>query len=177
MENQQPAQQPAQSAPQQPAQQQPLINPQQKLRAVQEVVLDAQRIMYSKETRAVFMQELKDGDLIKTSANTAVNLMLILLQKSKMTMNVEVVIPAGVIILGEIMDFLEKSRDIKFADPDVKRAIKLFCQTMIAKTTPKGAQKPAQQPQGLLSQPSAQRPVQPPMQQPRPVQPIQGVAR
>lgn len=76
--------------------------------AFSRVVKAGMKVMFSKETHKFMIQELQqEGDLSQNIGQAIAGLMLLLYKKSNDTMPPEVIIPAGVYLLGQGGDFLE----------------------------------------------------------------------
>ena len=142
---QQPMQQQAQT-PVQPAPEQT----KEKTFQVQKIVLAAQKVMYSDATGKEFLKELQGDDVVQMAAKAATSVMMILIAESKLKINPELVIHAGVIVIGDILDFIEKAKGITHTEDQVESAIELFVKQMMAAVSP---DQPSQQPQ---QQPAAQ---------------------
>ena len=155
----------AQQTPPQPDNQAGFSSPQQpptqndadtkaKTLQVQRIVLAAQKVMYSKETGVEFLKALQGDDVVKMAANAATSVMLILISESKFKIDPSLVIPAGVLIIGDIMDFIEQGKGIKHTEEQVEDAILAFVKQIMASVTPdnKGVAQvqPPVQPQGAM---------------------------
>lgn len=152
-------QQAAQPMPQQAPQQMPsqpspdaVATTKQKTFQVQKIVLAAQKVMYSEKTGSEFLKMLQGEDVVKIAANAATNIMLILIAESKLKINPELIIPAGVIVIGDILDFIEKAKGTPHTEVQVEDAIEAFIQQVMAAM---GTQKQGAQEQGAMQQPEA----------------------
>ena len=127
---------------------------QQKLQAhIDNVVKAAHAFMYSNETKQHFMDELrihmKEGDPVSAAANTAVGVIMLLVSQSKFQMNQKAVIPAGIMIAGEILDFIYGSMGKKASEKDAHATIEMFIkllQDAISKIMAGGQAQPDAQP-------------------------------
>lgn len=73
------------------------------------VVKAGMRVMFSEQTHQFMVDELsQDGPLHEKIGDAIAGLMLLLFEKSNSTMPGEVIIPAGVYLLGQGADFIEK---------------------------------------------------------------------
>lgn len=122
----------------------------QKTFQVQKIVLAAQKVMYSEKTGSEFLKMLQGDDVVKIAANAATNIMLILIGESKMQINAELIIPAGVIVIGDILDFIEKAKGTPHTEVQVEDAIEAFIRQMMASM---GAQEQGAPEQGAMQQP------------------------
>lgn len=144
---QQAQQMPAQQPQQMPSQPTPeaVAATKQKTFQVQKIVLAAQKVMYGEKTGSEFLKMLQGDDVVKIAANAATNIMLILIGESKLQVNAELIIPAGVIVIGDVLDFIEKAKGTPHTEVQVEDAIEAFIQQIMAAM---GAQK-----QGAAQQP------------------------
>lgn len=154
----QPQQAPVQQ-PQQPQQTPPQAQPspeqtKQKTFQIQKIALAAQKVMYGEKTGKEFLKTLQGDDVVQMASKAATNVMMILIAESNLRINPELVIPAGVIVVGDILDFIEKAKGITHTEAQVEDAIEAFVTQMMAAVgkTPQQAQQPQQptQPTGAM---------------------------
>jgi hypothetical protein len=104
---------------------------------IKNIVLAAQHVMYSPETRQHFMQEvaakIKQMPPPAAAASIAVNLILTLIGQSKFKMNPKAVVPAGIIISGDILAFIEKATHKPMNEKDAHATVGLFVKGILAK--------------------------------------------
>lgn len=139
-----PAQQPQQPTPQ-PAQPSP-EQTKQKVFQIQKIALAAQKVMYSETTGKEFLKELRGDDVVQMAAKAATNVMMLLIAESKLKINPELIIPAGVMVIGDILDFIEQAKGIKHTEDQVESAIELFVKQMLSAVSPDQANQPPAQP-------------------------------
>lgn len=154
-----PQQQPAQPQAQQPQQEpspQNLEATKRKMFQMKKIVLAAQKVLYGDKTRARFLKMMKGDDLVQIASNITTTIMLILISESRMKINPELIIPAGVIVIGDILDFVEKAKGAKHTEVQVEDSIEAFVKQIMS-----AVQKPQQSPG---QQPPEQPPTQPAMQ-------------
>lgn len=73
------------------------------------VVEAGTRVMYSEQTHDMMLEQMnKEGDAAQNIGEGIAGLMMLLYQKSNQTMPTEIIMPAGVYLLGSGADFLEK---------------------------------------------------------------------
>lgn len=126
------------SSVQQPQTQQPAqANPQQAQAAVQQLsgeiaktVMAAQSILYGKDTFKHFEAELKNPDVIEGCVRIATMVISLLLRHSNNSINPKVVIPAGIFLVGDIMDMMDKVHNKTSGKADHEEAILRFCKEM-----------------------------------------------
>jgi len=110
-------QQPAQPAPQQPNAKQMLPR----------VLSAAQKLMYSEKTRPMFLNLLDvEGDNLDKASTAAVKVILTIVDETKGKMDPAVIAPAGVAIVGDILDFMEKTEEIQISTADTHKAVAMF---------------------------------------------------
>ena len=134
----QPAQQTAQGAD---------ANSQKMQEHVQNIVKVAHVMMYSDKTKDQFMGELKahlgSGDQPKlAAAQTALSVMTLLAHTSGYKMAQQAFIPAGIMIAGEILDFIGAIQNHKPSEKDAQDTIMLFIEEV--KKMASKAQQPQQ---------------------------------
>lgn len=101
---------------------------------VANVVKAAHLFMYSKQTGSDYMKEL--GANMKSyppkiaAAKTAVMVILMLAHHSQFQMMQQAVIPAGIMIAGEILDFIGETQHHKPSEQDAHDTIALFVQEL-----------------------------------------------
>lgn len=127
---------------------QPEQSPADKAIRIQKISLAAQKLMYDESTRGDFMKMLHGDDVVQIAANAATNVMLILIKESGFEMNKESIIPAGVVVIGDILDFLEQSKGFKHTEAQVEDAIEAFVKQMMSAVS--GTQATQVQPEGVL---------------------------
>lgn len=128
--------------------QQPAQPDKQKMFKIQKIVVAAQKLMYNPKTK--FIQSLEEGDPAQVAAKAAVSVMLILIQESQLKIDPSLIIPAGVIVVGDILDFLEQAGGVKHDENQVEQAVELFVKQIMAAVQPEQAEQSEQgEPQGL----------------------------
>lgn len=145
-----------QAAPQPPVQQaQGVPVDAQKLQAhVNNIVKAAHLFMYSKSTSSDYTEELalnvKKFPPKIAAAKTAVMVIMLLVNQSQFKMMQKAVIPAGIMIAGEILDFIGESQNHQPTEQDAHDTIGLFIkeiQEQIDEITGGAQAQPAQQAQ------------------------------
>jgi len=98
------------------------------------VVTAGMRVMFSEETHQFMIDELnQEGDLTQKIGEAIAGLMLLLYEKSNKTMPLEVVVPAGVYLLGQGGDFLEKVTGEEITPDVVAGAMQVMIETIATK--------------------------------------------
>lgn len=151
--------------PQQAAQPQQPQQPQQQdhtetMKRVNKVVMAAQTIMYNPKTSKMFMKELQSSGSSpeERAGNSAAGVIAILMQEANGKMDPQTIVPAGVIIVADLMDFIEKTEELEFGEEENNAAIKIFLDKMVSAAGGEQPQQP-QQPQQQMQQ-QMQQPVQ-----------------
>lgn len=127
---------PPQSAP---TEQQAGLDAQGLQKHIQNIVFAAQHVMYAPETRQHFiadlMKKLKQlNDPGIAAAAEATDLMMLLMAESKFKMNPKAVVPAGVMLTGEILSFISKAMKTEVNEEDSHQAITAFAKMILQKT-------------------------------------------
>lgn len=120
--------------------QQPMQQPQQvseadamaRMKKVQNIALACQKMLYDSKLKDKFKPMLMDGnDPSEIAASVAHKLIMLSMIASKMEIDPNNVIPAGTIVVGDVLDFLEQARGIRHTDEQVELAIELFVRKMM----------------------------------------------
>lgn len=91
------------------------------------VLAAAQKLMYSQQTRPYFLRLLKvKGDSLDIASTAAVKVILTIVDETKGQLDPSIIAPAGVAIVGDILDFLEKTKGEKFSQDQTHQAVRLF---------------------------------------------------
>lgn len=102
--------------------------------AYDRVVVAGMKVMYSKESHRMMLKELqKEGPIDQRLGQGVAGLMLLLFKESNETMPPEVIIPAGVKLLMEAVDFM---RNTKLANPtngDIGNAMQIMIAIILEK--------------------------------------------
>jgi hypothetical protein len=73
------------------------------------IVKAGMKVMFSDETHDLMMEQLRqDGDMDKVLGEGIAGLMLLLFKKSNQTMPAQLLVPAGIYLLSEAADYVEK---------------------------------------------------------------------
>lgn len=131
----QPQQAPAQ--PMQPAQQPqgqvpPEQNHEEVMKRVNKAVLAAQQIMYGEKTSKLFMKQLNESGKTaeERAGNAAAGVIGILAEQSNGKIDPRVIVPAGVIIVADLMDFIGQTEGTDFGEAENNAAIKIFLEVL-----------------------------------------------
>jgi hypothetical protein len=113
------------------------------MKRVNNVVMAAQKIMYGDKTSKMFMKQLQaSGKTPEERAGmAAAGVIALLLQQVDGKMDPRTLVPAGVIIVADLMDFLGQTEGQKFGEDENNEAIKIFLEQL---TQAAGGQQPAQ---------------------------------
>lgn len=125
----------------------------QKLERVQKIGLAAQKVLYGEKTRAHFAKMIKGQDAAVEASDIAVGIMLILIAESQMKIDPTVIIPAGVAVMGEILDYIAKVTDDPTDEGQVEDAIEMFVNKMMEAVgggQPQQPMQPQQPAQGAM---------------------------
>ena len=140
----------------QPQQGQPQLSKEQLQAHIKNIEKAAHLFMYNKATTAHFQQSLK-AELQHVppkvaAAKIAAQMMMMFIGQSHYAMSQQAVIPAGVMIAGEVLDFVGKIMKVPIEEKDAHDVIALFAMAMkqmIAKSQGAVPQaQPAPAPQG-----------------------------
>jgi hypothetical protein len=111
-----------QPAPQQPVR---LLNAKQQM--LPRVLAAAQKLMYSEKTRPMFLKMLDvEGDNLDKASAAAVKVILTIVDETKGKIDPTIVPPAGATVVGDILDFMENTENVKFSVDDTHKAVSMF---------------------------------------------------
>jgi len=103
-------------------------------KAYDRTVIAGMKVMFSKESHRVMLEELKKpGPLGERLGKGIAGLMLLLFKESNKTMPPSVIIPAGVKLLMEAVDFLRKSGLEKPTNADIATGTQIMITTILEK--------------------------------------------
>lgn len=101
---------------------------------MQKVVLAGMKVMFDPKTHQLMLDELnRPAPLDQNLADGIVGLMVILFKQSNQTMPPQVVIPAGIDLLMQAVDFIEKSGIKQIDNAIIGSATTKFIQGILAK--------------------------------------------
>ena len=102
--------------------------------AYERVVIAGMKVMFSKESHRAMLQEIqKPGRMDERLGKGIAGLMLMLFKESNETMPPAVIIPAGVNLLMEAVDFLRKSGLAKPTNADIGGGIEIMMSIILEK--------------------------------------------
>lgn len=136
--------QPTQAPQVQP--EQPQVPPEQNhaevMERVTKAVLAAQKIMYGDKTTKLFMKQLNEAGKTpeERAGHAAAGVIGMLAEHSDGKIDPRVIVPAGVIIVADLMDFIGQTEGIEMDEEMNNAAIKIFLETL----TGAAQQQPAQ---------------------------------
>ena len=100
--------------------------------AYDRVVLAGMKVMFSKESNQLLMQEIQDeGPVPQRLGQGVAGLMLLLFKESNETIPPQVIIPAGTELMMQVVDFLKKAELIKVSDQDVGAAMEVMISAIL----------------------------------------------
>jgi hypothetical protein len=106
--------------------------PPQLQEAYERVVIAGMKVMFSKKSHKLMLDELKKEGLISEKLGKSIaGLMLLLFKQSNKTMPPEVIIPAGVNLLTRAADFIRKTNVEKITNADIGDAMELMITTIL----------------------------------------------
>ena len=102
--------------------------------AYERVVIAGMKVMFSKESHKLMLDELqKEGPMGQKLGTGIAGLMLLLVKESNGTLPPEVIIPAGINLLTRAADFIRKSKIEKITNGDIGEAMEVFISTILEK--------------------------------------------
>lgn len=138
------------------------VKPQQLTQSIEKVVEAGKKILYSPKTRDLILQELQsDGNIEDIIGSGVAKLTGLVYQEYKKTLPMEVLMPVNMLLMLEVMDFLEQGGKLEVNNDTLAQTTQATASAMLQLLgiTPEklqeytqqaqGAQ-PAQQPSGLI---------------------------
>jgi hypothetical protein len=102
--------------------------------AYERVVIAGMKVMFSKESHKLMLDELqKEGPMGQKLGTGIAGLMLLLVKESNGTLPPEVIVPAGINLLTRAADFIRKSKIEKITNGDIGDAMEVFISTILEK--------------------------------------------
>lgn len=102
--------------------------------AYERVVIAGMKVMFSKETHQLMLKEFeRGGPLSERLGNGIAGLMLLLFTKSNQTIPPQVMIPAGVNLLMQAVDFIRAAQLEPIKNADVGAAMQIMIATLLEK--------------------------------------------
>lgn len=108
--------------------------PKQYQEAFARVVKAGNKVMYSEQTHDLMMEQLsQDGDPSQVIGEGIAGMMLLLYQKSNQSMPTEVIVPAGVYLLADGVEFLEVILEEPFPPETTASAVEVMLSVLMEK--------------------------------------------
>lgn len=102
--------------------------------AYERVVIAGMKVMFSKDTHRIMLKEMqKSGPMADRIGKGIAGLMLILFKESNQTMPPQVIIPAGIELLMQSVDFMRKTGMEKITNKDIAGGMQVFMNTIFEK--------------------------------------------
>lgn len=102
--------------------------------AYERVVIAGMKVMFSKDTHRIMLKEMqKDGPIPDRLGKGVAGLMLLLFKESNQTMPPQVIIPAGIELMMQAVDFMRKTGMEKITNKDIAGAMQVLMNTIFEK--------------------------------------------
>lgn len=102
--------------------------------AYERVVIAGMKIMFSKESHRLMLKEMqKGGPVADRLGKSVAGLMLIMIKESNNTMPPQVIIPAGLELMMQAVDFMRQTGIQKVTNQDIGDAMQVFINTIFEK--------------------------------------------
>ena len=109
----------------------------------------AQKLMYSEKTRPLFLKLLQgQNDPVDSASSAAVKVISTIVDETKGRLDPSLIVPIGIAIVGDIMDFIEKTTDAELTTDQAHQAVAMFLEKMGA-AAQQGGDSMIQLPQGV----------------------------
>lgn len=102
--------------------------------AYERVVIAGMKVMFSKETHRVMLKELqKKGPVGDRLGKGIAGLMLLLFKESNNTMPPQVIIPAGMELMMQAVDFMRETKTAEVTNQDIGQGVQIMISTVASK--------------------------------------------
>lgn len=102
--------------------------------AYERVVIAGMKVMFSKDTHRIMLKEMqKEGPIADRLGKGVAGLMLLLFKESNQTMPPQVIIPAGIELMMQAVDFMRKTGMDKITNKDIGGAMQVLMNTIFEK--------------------------------------------
>lgn len=102
--------------------------------AYERVVIAGMKVMFGKETHRIMLKEMQRGGPVDQRLGQGIaGLMLLLFKESNNTMPPQVIIPAGIELLMQAVDFIRKTGMEKITNQDIGNAMQVMISTVMQK--------------------------------------------
>lgn len=102
--------------------------------AYERVVIAGMKVMFSKDTHRIMLKEMqKEGPMADRLGKGVAGLMLLLFKESNQTMPPQVIIPAGIELMMQAVDFMRKTGMDKITNKDIGGAMQVLMNTIFEK--------------------------------------------
>jgi len=131
------------------------VQPQELTQAIEKVVEAGKKILYSPKTRDMVMQELQtEGDIEDVIGSGVAKLTGLVYVEYKKTLPMEVLMPVSMLLMLEVLDFLEQGGKIQVNNDTLAETTQATASAMLQLlgVTPEKLEEYTQQAQGGASQ-------------------------
>lgn len=102
--------------------------------AYERVVIAGMKVMFSKETHRIMLKELqKQGPVGDRLGKGIAGLMLLLFKESNNTMPPQVIIPAGMELMMQAVDFMRETKTTEVTNQDIGQGVQVMIATIAEK--------------------------------------------
>jgi hypothetical protein len=102
--------------------------------AYERVVIAGMKVMFSKDSHQLMLQQLQQGGSVGERLGKGVTgLMMLLFKQSNATMPPQVIIPAGVELIAQAADFLKQSNMEQITNEDIGEGMQIMITSIMEK--------------------------------------------
>lgn len=102
--------------------------------AYDRVVVAGMKIMFSKETHRIMLKEMqKEGPVAQRLGTGIAGLMLIMVKESNDTMPPQIIIPAGIELMMQAVDFMKKTGMANPTNEEIGQGMQIMITTILEK--------------------------------------------
>lgn len=118
---------------------------------LQGLVLAGKKVLYDPSMKGKLLEGVTPEQPAKSAADVAATVMLLLIQKDAKGVAPDAVVPAGLVLVGEVLDFLSKAHGVEVDEAISEQAIGMFVNHMLGAFSDQG--QPPAGPQAMPGQP------------------------
>ena len=130
---------------------------------LQGLALAGKKLLYGDETNGKLLDGLDPANPAESAAQLAATVMMLLVQHKKEASPPDLIVPAGLVLVGEGLDVLEKTAQIEVTEEMSETAVGRFVNLMLETFNPEPSNGPptVTEPDMAAPQPGAPAPAQP----------------
>lgn len=114
-----------------------------RMKQVEGLALAGKQVLYNPQMKGKLLTQLKPENPAQSAADVALSTILLVIQKGGANTPPDAIVPAGLVLVGDLLDYMEKADGIEVTEELTEQAIELFVQ-MALKAFTQGTGQPEQ---------------------------------